>query len=346
MSDDRLDWYRTPIDRDTLGELTRRSDGRGLSQCLLQLGMAVATAAGAWYSWHHFHWSVFLVVLFVHGTMMQFLGVTAACHELLHGTPFKNRRLSEFFYKLFSFISWSNPVWFRASHMEHHKFTTHSVLDQEVELPLFCKFRDVLKSILFAPAFWWQPPMRHLQHSMGTLTSQWDERLFPEADLDKRLSMFRWARIIVYGHVVLAAICIWFGEWILIPIALFPSYGGTLANLYAGAQHIGLQSNVTDFRCCCRTMVLSRFEAFLYWQMNYHIEHHMYPAVPFYNVPKLHKLVQADGGPEPNHGVWDAWREIRMIQRHQEETPEDAFDPFSRGKKEPVYVSQDGHSVI
>lgn len=27
---------------------------------------------------------------------------------------------------------------------------------------------------------------------------------------------------------------------------------------------------------------------------NYHIEHHLYPSVPFYNLPKLHKLLIKD----------------------------------------------------
>ena len=29
--------------------------------------------------------------------------------------------------------------------------------------------------------------------------------------------------------------------------------------------------------------------------MNYHAEHHFFPAVPFYNLPKLHEILK-DGG--------------------------------------------------
>jgi fatty acid desaturase len=151
--------------------------------------------------------------------------------------------------------------------------------------------------------------------------------------------MHRWARVLIYGHVALAALCLWAGEWILIPIVVFPFYGGTICNLYGGAQHIGLQSNVPDFRRCCRTMLLSRFEAFLYWQMNYHAEHHTFPGVPFFNGRKLHALLTADGGPVPNRNIIDAWREIRMIQRQQKETPGVAFDTFSRGGP-PAFVPQ------
>ncbi|NQU38842.1 MAG: fatty acid desaturase [Lentisphaerae bacterium] len=339
MSGERIDWYRTEMDRDTFRELTRRSDARGLVQCLLQLAWVGVTGFAAYYAWHHWHWGAFLLVLFIHGSMMQFLGVTAACHELSHGTPFRSRALGLFFYNLFSFISWNNPTWFRISHFEHHKYTTYALLDQEVELPASFRARDFLKSFLMAPAFWWQPPMRQITYSLGRLASAWDEQIFPSSDPALRSSLFRWGRILLIGHVALAAMFLYIGEWVLIPIVLFPSYGGWFSNLYGGAQHMGLQSNVPDFRRCCRTMLLSRFEAFLYWQMNYHTEHHMYPGVPFFNGHKLHQLLQADGAPEPNHGVLDAWREMRMIQRQQRETPGVAFDAFSRGRQ-PVYVSQ------
>ena len=33
---------------------------------------------------------------------------------------------------------------------------------------------------------------------------------------------------------------------------------------------------------------------FLYLNMNYHVEHHMFPLVPYHNLPKLHALVLAD----------------------------------------------------
>ncbi len=91
-----------------------------------------------------------------------------------------------------------------------------------------------------------------------------------------------------------------------------------------------------------RTMILNPVGAFLYWQMNYHSEHHMFPAVPFFNLRKLHILLQKDGAPRPNNGLLDTWKEIRMIQRKQRDTPGLAFDAFSRGK-EPVYVPQNAN---
>ena len=42
---------------------------------------------------------------------------------------------------------------------------------------------------------------------------------------------------------------------------------------------------------------------------NYHLEHHMFPLVPYHNLPKLHEAIK-DDTPTPYTGLWDAWKEI------------------------------------
>ena len=43
--------------------------------------------------------------------------------------------------------------------------------------------------------------------------------------------------------------------------------------------------------------------------MEYHIEHHIFPKVPFYNLRKLHKVIK-DQMPSPKIGFVDAYRDI------------------------------------
>jgi len=43
--------------------------------------------------------------------------------------------------------------------------------------------------------------------------------------------------------------------------------------------------------------------------MEYHIEHHMFPMVPSYNLPKLHEVIK-DQLPAPKKGLLDAYKEI------------------------------------
>jgi fatty acid desaturase len=43
--------------------------------------------------------------------------------------------------------------------------------------------------------------------------------------------------------------------------------------------------------------------------MQYHIEHHIFPGVPFYNLPKLHRLIK-DQLPTPNKNFISALIEM------------------------------------
>ena len=87
-----------------------------------------------------------------------------------------------------------------------------------------------------------------------------------------------------------------------------------------------LEDNVPDFRLCTRTIILNPFLTFLYWHMNYHIEHHMYASVPCYNLGKLHKLIK----PELPHcpkGLLAAWKQIIAIMKKQRTQPEYQYVP-------------------
>jgi fatty acid desaturase len=43
--------------------------------------------------------------------------------------------------------------------------------------------------------------------------------------------------------------------------------------------------------------------------MNYHVEHHMFPMVPYHALPRLHELIKHDL-PAPNTSFWDGYREM------------------------------------
>jgi len=74
-------------------------------------------------------------------------------------------------------------------------------------------------------------------------------------------------------------------------------------------QHIGLAEDVLDHRLNCRTMYINRFSRFVYWNMNYHVEHHMFPMVPYHRLPELHREILKDC-PPPYVGFWACYREI------------------------------------
>ena len=64
--------------------------------------------------------------------------------------------------------------------------------------------------------------------------------------------------------------------------------------LYFGVtQHLGLAEDVLDHRLNSRTVYMNPIFRFLYWNMNYHVEHHMFPLIPYHALPKLHEEIKA-----------------------------------------------------
>ena len=54
--------------------------------------------------------------------------------------------------------------------------------------------------------------------------------------------------------------------------------------------------------------------------MNYHTEHHMYAAVPCYNLPRLHRLIKNEMPPCPR-GLVQTWKGIIAILSRQKTEP-------------------------
>ncbi|MBC7675792.1 MAG: fatty acid desaturase, partial [Rhodoferax sp.] len=58
----------------------------------------------------------------------------------------------------------------------------------------------------------------------------------------------------------------------------------------------------------------------IYWNMNYHVEHHMFPMVPYHALPRLHALIK-DDLPAPNTSILDAYVEVYKSLHEQRRNP-------------------------
>lgn len=74
-------------------------------------------------------------------------------------------------------------------------------------------------------------------------------------------------------------------------------------------QHGGLAENVIDHRLNSRTVLMNPVSRFIYWNMNYHVEHHMFPMVPYHALPKLHEMIKHDL-PAPTPSMLAGYREM------------------------------------
>jgi fatty acid desaturase len=150
-------------------------------------------------------------------------------------------------------------------------------------------------------------------HAAGRLSA--DEADFvPESERPK---VYRTARIHLAIYAVTIGLAIGFRTWLPVVLIGGPRlYGAWLLNVYALTQHAGMGENVLDHRLNTRTVKMCVVNRFLYWNMNYHVEHHMFPMVPYYRLPELHEEIARDCAPV-YPSIWAAYKEIIPAILHQ-----------------------------
>jgi fatty acid desaturase len=312
-------WYRTPLEPELLTRLSKRSDVKGAIQAGGHLAVMAATGTVCIYCAVQGWWSALVAALVAHGMVCAF--TINGVHELVHNTVFRTRWLNAAVAYIYAFIGWHNHFQFWGSHAEHHMYTLHPPDDLEVVLPeIFTVGGFFTAGIVNLP--WLRScPKTHWEFSRGRFASEWDKHCFPASNPDRRRPVIWWSRYLLAGHFVILVASVVTGYWIIpVVVSLTPLYGAWLFWLCNNTQHCGLVDEVPDFRLCSRTFYLNPVVRFLYWQMNHHTEHHMYTAVPCYNLAKLHEAVKHDLPPTP-HGLLEVWTQIGRIMQRQRVDP-------------------------
>ena len=145
------------------------------------------------------------------------------------------------------------------------------------------------------------------------------------AHKEERRKAVIWARLILVFHFSILALSILFEFWVLLLIFSTQQFTANWLKYFVGLpMHCGLRSDVSDFRKCVRSITLDPISEFLYWRMNWHLEHHMYAGIPCYNLKKLHSLVAYD---MPKvRTLKEAWKEMLDTKRQQDIDPSYEFD--------------------
>jgi fatty acid desaturase len=307
--DVKLDkWHKCKVDIEVLKELSKKSDLKGLQHILVFFGLLIVTGILAYITWGTW-WSVFWFL--VYGNIYSFSN--PLWHETGHKTAFKSKFLNEFFYYISSFMSNFEPIRWRYTHFVHHgnTYSTENPFDHEIEYGNNLKETPKKLIINIIPFLDLVFIKKHIsfeifQHAFGIKTKVMEECI-PEnaqakAILNSRIYVVVWSLIALWS--ILAS------SWMPILYFLLPHfYGKTLHKLVAFTQHAGLARNIKDHRFSTREMHLNPILSFLYWKMEYHSTHHMFPTVPSYNLDKLHHHIK-DQLPKTNNGLIDAYREI------------------------------------
>lgn len=328
------DWYKCRLDRKVLKEVTRRNDSAALLRFGGFIGLVVASGALAWLSLGSL-WCVPTFLLY--GTLYAF--AEAMEHELRHRTPFKTEWLNESVHWLICFMTWREQIYSRWSHAQHHTYThlTATVpVDVEIAVkrpPNYLKLATDFLRVSHG--------IHHLGnivlHSFGIVSTS-AKAVVPPTEYR---AMCRNSRVILALYVGVVAWAVVAHRWLPVIFLLLPrSYGAWLHELLAITQHTGLRENELDHRFSTRTIKLNRVLQFLYWNMNYHVEHHMFPNVPFHALPKLRAAIEADL-PPAYEGLLSTWGEILHVFRMQRHDREYMITPCVPGKSPAVTAEAD-----
>lgn len=297
-------WFRPKIDPSEIRKLRTKSDRIALRDTVLWLGLMVVCAGFGmmlWPSW----WSA--PFWFVYGVLYGSAS-DARWHECGHQTAFKSNWLNDVVYQLASFMLMRNPIVWRASHVRHHTDTIIVGRDPEI---VAMRPPDLLKLVLnlFGLIDAYQLMKRMFLHASGHLHP--DEATYVGKDDQHKVFLIARIWLLIYSLVIILAI--WTQSILPLMIIGLPRLYGAWHHVMTGVlQHLGLAENVTDHRLNTRTVLMNPISRFIYLNMNYHIEHHMFTMVPYYHLPKLHELIK-DDLPEPEPSIFAAYRRLLPV---------------------------------
>jgi fatty acid desaturase len=257
--------------------LTVRSDAAGLWHlaghlgAILLCGALIAMGVPGWW-----------MLLPVQGVLVIFLFTLE--HEATHKTPFASDGLNEWVGRVCGFLILLPFGWFRYFHLAHHRWTNIPGRDPELGNPKPATRAAWVWHVSGVP--YWIAQVRLMG---GLVMGRAAGEHVPGAALPRIVTE---ARVMAIGYMIVAASLLvtplLFWVWLL-PLAL----GQPFLRLYLLAEH-GDCPEVANMFENTRTTFTTALMRFVAWNMPYHVEHHVYPAVPFHKLPALHGLMREE----------------------------------------------------
>jgi len=295
-------WWRPKIDKKKLKHLHQKRDLPAILNTVIYFSILVILGYIAYLSWGTWY---SVPAFLIYGTFYSF--TNARWHEYGHRTFFKSKILNDVFYEISSFLQYLESVSWRYSHHHHHSRTLHQNIDYEIQVSRPAKLFSLFFLECFRIGFIWNEFKKILLHSMGIMTPV----ALDCVPKDKRKKMILNSMFLMIVKIVLIVWAFNIKSFLPLMFIFTPNvYGGIFLQFLVMTQHGGLKADTWDHRESTRTFYTNPILGWLcYLNMQYHIEHHIFPQVPFYNLPKLHNLIK-DQMPEPNSSFISALFEM------------------------------------
>jgi fatty acid desaturase len=263
------------LDPDIRAEMTAKSDARGLLHlaghlgAIVLIGGLIAAQVPGWWA-----------LLPLQGVLIAFLFTLE--HECTHRTPFANERLNDWVGRVCGLALVLPFEWFRWFHLAHHRWTNLPGKDPELASEKPATWAAWVWHVTGLP--FWAAQGRLLA---ALVLGRAEGAYLPEGARGRIVAEARWMAVIYLG---LAFSLVWSPAvlWVWVVPSLL---GQPVLRVYLLAEH-GDCPQVANMFENTRTTFTTRMVRAVAWNMPYHVEHHVWPAVPFHKLPQVHTLMR------------------------------------------------------
>ncbi|XPF94533.1 fatty acid desaturase [Colwellia sp. RE-S-Sl-9] len=294
------EWFKAELPRQEFRAFMQKNNYRGIIDTLIWFTCLGLTGYLAFLSLGT-AWAI--PAFFLYGVF--YCAADARWHESSHGTVFKTPWLNTALCFIATSMQQRDIIFTNWSHVRHHSYTVINDIDPEITVTRpptfwehFLNFWSLGETKYYVPILF--------QHAFG-IVSKDAKKFVPEEEYTK---MFWWARASLLVNLLPIALAVYFQTWLPVLYFGLPKlYGNLIQRAFVLAQHAGLDDDTWDHRKNSRTIYVNPFLGFLYMNMQYHIEHHMNPLMPFHQLPKFSRRV-ADQMPVPYKGMIEVYKEM------------------------------------
>ena len=227
------------------------------------------------------HWPILVTGYVIIGLIIH--GFGALMHEAGHGNITRNRKIDKWISFIAGIVALVISATFTISHRGHHQHL--GTKDDPDEFTRITKHPLLLRLLYFFWLFLGAPTaiLFHFPSSGWRLASK-EER--GQILLEAGIALFVYSTILVIAHIngaLNGLLHYWGLPWIVAAI---------FTNIRGWAEH-GFTKRGNDLTET-RTVISNSLVSFLSFNANYHREHHLFPAVPWYNLPKVYRLLRSE----------------------------------------------------
>jgi len=261
--------------------LSMRSNARGAARTALHLGALALAGAGVALSGP---WTMLPAMLLL-GVLQSAL--FAPIHETMHQTVFRSRRANTALGWLAACPSGLNWHFYTAFHLAHHRFTQDPERDPELAPPPPGSLDTYLLRVLGVN--YWRARAAVIRDCWrGDLSAY---PYIPAGAAPRIVCSVRAMCLLMAGLALGSAML--FGWWVPFAFWIVPQLlGQPLLRLYLLTEHTGCTEDANGLTNT-RTTLTNGLMRLLIWNMSFHIEHHLYPSIPFHRLPDAHAAVRS-----------------------------------------------------